>query len=66
MCRDNRLVEINIDRHIRKDQAVNHNSINENLGKSLKAEKARRRSYGIKISVASAVLVAAIMVAVFL
>ncbi|WP_170335038.1 hypothetical protein [Ruegeria arenilitoris] len=45
---------------------MNHNSIDENLGKSIKAEKARRRSYGIKVSVASAVFVAVIIVVVFL
>ncbi len=45
---------------------MNYNSINENLGKSLKAEKARRRSYGIKLSIASAVCVAAIITVVFL
>ncbi len=45
---------------------MNYNSIDENLGKSLKAEKARRRSYGIKLSIASAVCVAAIITVVFL
>ncbi|MFD0911264.1 MULTISPECIES: hypothetical protein [Ruegeria] len=45
---------------------MNNDSIDENLGKSIKAEKARRRSNGIKISIASAVFVAAIVVVVFL
>ncbi len=45
---------------------MNHNSIDENLGKSLKAERARRRSYGIKMFIATAVFVAAIIAAVFL
>ena len=66
MCRDNRLVEINLARHIRKDQAVNHNSIDENLGKMLKAEKAHRRSYIVKMFIALAVFVVAIVVVVFL
>ncbi len=45
---------------------MNHNSIDENLGKILKAEKAQRWSYSIKMFVALAVIVAAIIVVVFL
>lgn len=42
------------------------NSIDENLGKKLKTEKARRRSYGVKLMIVSVVLIAAIIVVVFL
>ncbi len=45
---------------------MNHNSIDENLGKMLKAEKAHRRSYIVKMFIALAVFVVAIVVVVFL
>ncbi len=41
-------------------------SIDEKLGKKLKAERARRLTYGIKLFIASVVLVAAVVVVVFL
>ncbi|WP_299895621.1 hypothetical protein [uncultured Ruegeria sp.] len=41
-------------------------SIDENLGKKLKAEKVRRQAYGLKLFIASVVLVAAAVVVVFL
>ena len=66
ICRENRLLEINIALQIRKDQAVNHNSIDENLGKMLKAERAHRWSYRVKMFIALLVFVATIIVVVFL
>ncbi len=44
---------------------MNHNSINENLGKRLKAERAHRWSYNVKMFIAIAVFVTAIIVVVF-
>ncbi len=45
---------------------MNHNSIDENLGKMLKAERAHRWSYRVKMFIAIAVFVAAIVLVVFL
>ncbi|MCA0927085.1 hypothetical protein [Ruegeria profundi] len=45
---------------------MNHNSIDENLSKRLKAERAHRWSYRVKMFIASAVFVAAIIVVVIL
>ncbi|MFY2824149.1 hypothetical protein [Ruegeria sp. MALMAid1280] len=45
---------------------MNHNSIDENLGKRLKAERAHRLPYKVKMFIAIAVFVAAIIAVVFL
>ncbi len=45
---------------------MNYNSIDENLGKMLKAERAHLWSYRVKMFIALAVFVAAIIVVVFL
>ncbi len=45
---------------------MNHNSIDKNLGKMLKAEKAHRRPNRVKMFIVIAVFVAAIVVVVFL
>ncbi len=45
---------------------MNHNSIDENLGKMLKAERAHRWSHRVKMFIALLVFVATIIVVVFL